>query len=83
MLAAFKQGAIDGFALASPTSDLAVRDFQAAYLFDMAADPPPFFNDFLYVSVASTLRNIDERSGELTSYYRGLARALKTIRGQT
>lgn len=42
MLAAFKQGSIDGFALASPTSDLAIRDFAGAYVFDMAANPPPY-----------------------------------------
>jgi NitT/TauT family transport system substrate-binding protein len=40
------------------------------------------FNDFLYVAVASTVRNIDARQAELNSYYRGLARALKTIREQ-
>jgi len=35
MLAALKQGTIDGFALSSPTSDAAVRDLGAAYLIDI------------------------------------------------
>ncbi|MBR0684311.1 ABC transporter substrate-binding protein [Bradyrhizobium manausense] len=79
MLAALKQGSIDGFGLSSPTSDLAVRDFGAAYLFEMSTRPPPFFEDFLYIAVATTDRIIKERAADLNAYYRGLARALKTI----
>jgi hypothetical protein len=35
MFAALKQGTIDGFALSSPTSDVAGRDIGAAYLIDI------------------------------------------------
>ncbi len=80
MLAALKQGAIDGFGLSSPTSDLAVRDFGGAYLFDMSTAPPVFFEDFLYIAVAATDRTINAKAGELQAYYRGLARALTVIR---
>jgi NitT/TauT family transport system substrate-binding protein len=82
MLAALKQGSVDGFGLSSPTSDLAVRDFGAAYLFDMSTRPPPFFDDFLYIAVATTDRIIKERTDDLNAYYRGLARSLKTISEQ-
>jgi NitT/TauT family transport system substrate-binding protein len=79
MLAALKQGSVDGFGLSSPTSDLAVRDFGAAYLFDMSTRPPPFFEDFLYIAVATTDRTIKDRPNDLNAYYRALARSLRTI----
>jgi NitT/TauT family transport system substrate-binding protein len=80
MLAALKQGSVDGFGLSSPTSDLAVRDFGAAYLFDMSTNPPAFFNDFLYIAVAATDRTIQSKGSELDAYYRGMSRALNVIR---
>lgn len=82
MLAALKQGTIDGFALSSPTSDVAVRDLGAKYLIDMSTAPPPFFDDFLYIAVATTDRVIDERGNELAAYYRGLKKSLQVIAEQ-
>ncbi len=79
MLAAFKQGAVDGFGLSSPTSDLAVAKFEGAYLFDMATAPPPFFEDFLYIAVATSDRLIKERPADLVAYYRGLNQSLISI----
>lgn len=79
MLAALKQGAVDGFGLSSPTSDLAVRDFAASYLFDMSTKPPPFFEDFLYIAVATTDQTIKTRGDDLSAYCRGLSASLKSI----
>jgi len=38
--------------------------------------PPPFFDDYLYIAVATTDRIIHERGKELAAYYRGLKKSL-------
>src|SRR6516164_9528981 len=38
--------------------------------------PPPFFDDFLYIAVATTDRIIHERGKEFAAYYRGLKKSL-------
>jgi hypothetical protein len=76
LLSTLKQGTIDAFALSSPTSDVAVRDLGAAYLIDIRRRRHPFFDDFLYIAVATTDRIIHERGKELAAYYRGLKKSL-------
>jgi ABC-type nitrate/sulfonate/bicarbonate transport system substrate-binding protein len=81
MLAALQQNVIDGFCLSSPTSDLAVKDRDCGYLFNMALNPPAALKEYNYI-IASTseaaLANKDRREA-LVRYTMGLAMALKEI----
>ena len=81
MLAGLQQDVIDGFCLSSPTSDLAVQTRDCAYLFNMALNPPPFFENYLYICASTseaTLRNPDKREA-LVRYSHGISMALKAI----
>jgi NitT/TauT family transport system substrate-binding protein len=81
MLAGLQQDVIDGFCLSSPTSDLAVQTRDCAYLFNMALNPPPFFENYLYICASTseaTLRNADKREA-LVRYSHGISMALKSI----
>ena len=79
MLAALQGGQIDGFCLSSPTSDVAVDRFGAAYLFNMTHNPPPALANFLYITASVMQKTIDAHPEELTAYCLGIARALKII----
>lgn len=84
MLAGLQQNVIDGFCLSSPTSDLAVQDRDCRYLFNMATNPPPFFQDYLYICASTaeaTMRNADKREA-LVRYCHGIQLALKAINDQ-
>ncbi|MCU0983618.1 MAG: ABC transporter substrate-binding protein [Acetobacteraceae bacterium] len=82
MLAGLQQNVIDGFCLSSPTSDLAVQDRDCAYLFNMALNPPPELQEYLYIIASTneaTLRNPAKREA-LVRYCQGIGAALKAIR---
>jgi NitT/TauT family transport system substrate-binding protein len=81
MLAGLQQNVIDGFCLSSPTSDLAVQDRDCAYLFNMALNPPPALQEYLYIIASTneaTLRNAAKREA-LVRYCQGIGAALKSI----
>ncbi len=81
MMAGLQQNVIDGFCLSSPTSDLAVQDRDCGYLFNMALNPPPEFQEYLYIIASTseaTLANRDKREA-LVRYAQGIAAALKSI----
>lgn len=81
MLAALEQNVIDGFCLSSPTSDLAVKDRDCGYLFNMALNPPAQLKEYLYIIASTseaTIANKDKREA-LVRYCMGLAMALKEI----
>lgn len=80
MLAGMERQTIDGFCLSSPTSDIAVQKFGAAYLFNMATDPPEELSDYLYITAMTTDRVLEEKREMLLNYCRGTAMALKAIR---
>jgi NitT/TauT family transport system substrate-binding protein len=80
MLAGMERGTIDGFCLSSPTSDIAIQNFGAAYLFNMATNPPPELEDYLYITAQVSEETIAERRDMLLDYCRGTALALKAIR---
>jgi len=81
MLAALEQNVIDGFCLSSPTSDLAVKDRDCGYLFNMALNPPPQLKEYLYIIASTseaTIANKDKREA-LVRYCMGIAMALKEV----
>ena len=80
MIAGLQQGVIDGFCLSSPTADLAVSRAGCAYLFDMAANPPPEFIPFLYIGASTSERVIATKREALVRYAHGLALALRAMR---
>jgi NitT/TauT family transport system substrate-binding protein len=82
LLAAFERGAVDGFCLSSPTSDLAVQRFGGAYLFHMTRNPPPDLQDYLYIAVSVNERTVTEKPGPLLAYVRGITAALRAMRAQ-
>lgn len=82
ILAAFERGAVDGFCLSSPTSDLAVQRFGGAYLFHMTRNPPPDLMDYLYIAVSVNERSVTEKTGPLLAYVRGITAALRAMREQ-
>ena len=79
MVAAMEKDQIDGFCLSSPTSDQAVKRAGAAYLFNMSINPPPGFEDFLYITASVTEATLKKKEAELTAYVKGTALALKAI----
>jgi NitT/TauT family transport system substrate-binding protein len=84
MLAGLQQDVIDGFCLSSPTSDLAVQTRDCAYLFNMALNPPPFFQNYLYICASTSeasLRNAEKREA-LVRYCHGISMALKSINAE-
>ena len=80
MVAGLQQGVIDGFCLSSPTADLAVSRAGCAYLFDMAANPPPEFSPFLYIGASTSERAIGAKREALVRYAHGIALALRAMR---
>lgn len=81
MLAGLQQNVIDGFCLSSPTSDLAVQDRDCRYLFNMATNPPPYLQDYLYICASTaeaTMRNTEKREA-LVRYCHGIQLALRSI----
>lgn len=81
MLAALQQNVIDGFCLSSPTSDLAVKDRDCGYLFNMALNPPAALREYNYIiasTAEATLANRDKREA-LVRYCMGVAMALKEM----
>ena len=81
MLAALRQGQIDGFCLSSPTSDVAVKSFGAAYLFNMATNPPKELDDYLYIGATVSQKLIKEQPQKVVAYCKGIALGLKAING--
>ncbi|MEQ9811934.1 MAG: ABC transporter substrate-binding protein [Azospirillaceae bacterium] len=79
MLAGMERGTIDGFCLSSPTSDVAVQQFGAAYLFNMATNPPEELEDYLYIVAQVSDETIAERRELVFDYCRGTALALRAI----
>ncbi|RAH98399.1 hypothetical protein DLJ53_27270 [Acuticoccus sediminis] len=82
MIAALGQGAIDGFCLSSPTSDMAVDSQGAAYLFNMATNPPPFLDVYQYIGATTAEATIAKKRDQLVAYAAGIAAALKTINAE-
>lgn len=80
MLAALQRGEIDGFCLSSPTSDLAVRKFDATYLFNMGKDPIPDLADFLYIAATTTKRYAERNPDQVVAYTKGVVDALRFIK---
>jgi ABC-type nitrate/sulfonate/bicarbonate transport system substrate-binding protein len=81
MLAALRQGQIDGFCLSSPTSDVAVKSFGGAYLFNMATNPPKELEDYLYIGATVSQKLIKEQPQKIVAYCKGIAAALKAMNG--
>lgn len=79
LLASMERGVIDGFCLSSPTSDIAVSKFGAAYLFNMATNPPPELANYLYITAYTTEKTIAEKRAALVNYCKGLALTLRSI----
>ena len=80
MVAGLQQSVIDGFCLSSPTADLAVQRAGCAYLFDMAANPPPEFDPFCYIVASTAERTLGTKRDALTRYVMGITLALRSIK---
>ncbi len=83
LLAAMGRDVVDGFCLSSPTADIAVQKFGAAYLFDMATNPPPELDNYLYITAYTGETTLKEKRAALVGYCKGLALALKAIRSDS
>lgn len=79
MVAGLQQNVIDGFCLSSPTADLAVSRAGCAYLFDMAANPPPEFNPFCYIVATTAERTMATKRDALLRYATGITLTLRSI----
>lgn len=80
MIAGLQQNVIDGFCLSSPSSDLAVAKAGCAYLFDMAANPPPYFSSFCYITATLHERSLASKRDTMVRYATGIALTLRSIR---
>lgn len=83
MVAGLQQKVIDGFCLSSPTADLAVSRAGCAYLFDMAANPPPELAPYCYIIASCAERTLREKREALVRYVTGIAMALRSIQQDT
>lgn len=79
MVAGIQQNVIDGFCLSSPTSDTAIQRFDCGYLFQMATNPPPGFDDYLYIGATTSERVIATKRDALVRYCRAITRTLASI----
>ncbi len=79
MMAGLQQNVIDGFCLSSPTSDLAVQDRDCGYLFNMALNPPPEFDQYLYIIASASEATLASKREALVRYAHGIAAALRSI----
>ena len=79
MIAGVQQGALDGFSLSSPTSDIAVLRTGCGYLFEMCRNPPPAMDPFCYIVGSASLRSLAENREALVRYAMGIALALRSI----
>ncbi|MEJ0017271.1 MAG: ABC transporter substrate-binding protein [Acetobacteraceae bacterium] len=80
MIAGLQQNVIDGFCLSSPNADLAVSKAGCAFLFDMAANPPPQLARFCYIIASASERTIATKRDALVRYAAGIALALRAIK---
>ena len=81
MLAGLQQNVIDGFCLSSPTSDLAVKDRDCAYLFNMALNPPAALKEYNYIIASTSEAALADRNRReaLVRYCTGLAMSLREM----
>lgn len=82
MLAAVENGQVDGFCLSSPTSDTGVQQFGMRYLFNMAENPIPELEGYLYIVASATPQYIQENPDHIRAYCRALQRSLNFIRDE-
>jgi len=80
MMAAIQQGVIDGFALSSPSSDIAAARFDCAYLIDMNAGPPPFMHPWCYIVGSVSEKTLTAKREPLIRYAMGVALTLRSIK---
>jgi NitT/TauT family transport system substrate-binding protein len=78
-MAAIQQGVIDGFALSSPSSDIAVTKFGCTYLIDMINNPPPFLDPWYYIAATVAERTLNAKRDLLVRYATGIALTLQSI----
>ena len=62
-----------------PTSDVAVKNFAGAYLFNMATNPPKELEDYLYIGATVSQKLIKEQPQKVVAYCKGIASALKAM----
>lgn len=79
ILAALKNGQVDGFCLSSPTSDQAVGTLGAHYLFNMADNPIPDLDNYLYIVMSTRPQTLTEKQSEILAYTKALQRSLNFI----
>lgn len=79
MIAGLQQGALDGFCLSSPTSDIAIQTQGCAYLFQMVQNPPEYLKEYQYIIASSAERTIGDKRDALVRYAKGIALALRSI----
>ena len=79
MIAGLQQGALDGFCLSSPTSDVAILRAGCAYLFDMVRRPPPGMAPFCYIVATVGERSLSGNREALVRYATGVASALRSM----
>jgi ABC-type nitrate/sulfonate/bicarbonate transport system substrate-binding protein len=81
MLAGLQQGVIDGFCLSSPTSDLAVKDRDCGYLFNMALNPPAALKQYNYIIATTSEAALADKARReaLVRYAMAIAMSLKDI----
>lgn len=79
MVAGVQQGALDGFSLSSPTSDIAVLRAGCGYLFEMCRNPPAAMDPFCYIVGSASLKSIAENREALVRYAMGIGLAQRSI----
>ena len=83
ILAAFSQGRIDGFVLSSPTSDLALLNYNGMLLIDMSRGEFEDLRGYPSVMVSAKSSWLKVNAGVSRRLLQGLARANRMIREQT
>lgn len=79
MLAAFKQGQIDAFALSSPTSNLAVAEDDGILLFNLSEGEYPPLDGFLYIVSMVNESFATDRPEVITCFETAIQQALDLI----
>ena len=82
MLAAFAAGRIDGFALSSPTSDMAVLKYKGAIMFNMSRGEYDDLKGYPSISLSAKQSWLKAHRDEAHRFLRALARADRMIHDQ-
>lgn len=79
IIAGVQQGQLDGFCWGAPFANLAIDQFDCAYLFQSQTNPPPLFENIQATPLMTAERTIADKREALVGYTAAIAEAQRAI----